>query len=105
VSNQLKRDAQDELSTLQGMSGRDFDYIDAQVRGHNLALELIDRMLPNITDSDFNCRSFRALTHRVSNGCRSSANGPTAGKSYDTWRVDVVAVTNTILRGVPFDRS
>jgi putative membrane protein len=49
VSNQLKSDAQSDVSTLQGMRGKDFDreYMDQQVRAHNHALELIDRMLPN----------------------------------------------------------
>jgi putative membrane protein len=47
VSNQLKTDAQNDMSTLQGMRGKEFDreYIDEQVRVHNHALELMDRML------------------------------------------------------------
>jgi putative membrane protein len=48
VSNQLKSDAQNEMSTLQTTKGKDFDrdYIDAQVRNHNEALELVDRITP-----------------------------------------------------------
>jgi putative membrane protein len=49
ISNQLKSDAQTELSTLQGERGKEFDrdYIDGQIRDHNHALELIDRMMAN----------------------------------------------------------
>jgi putative membrane protein len=55
VSNQVRTDAQNELSTLQSMRGKDFDrdYIDGQIRDHNRALELIDRMLPNVKSPDF----------------------------------------------------
>jgi len=54
ISNQLKTDAQTEMSTLQGVRGKDFDraYVDAQVRDHNKALELIDRILPNVKNSE-----------------------------------------------------
>jgi len=43
VSNRLRIDAQDQLSALQSIHGRDFDrqYIDGQVRDHNKALELL----------------------------------------------------------------
>jgi putative membrane protein len=49
VSTQLKTDAQSEMSTLQGMRGKEFDreYMDGQVRDHNHLLELVDRMTPN----------------------------------------------------------
>lgn len=49
VSQELQSDAQNQLSTLQSMRGKDFDrdYIDAQVKAHNQALELLDRMIPN----------------------------------------------------------
>jgi len=54
VSNQLKSDTQNELSTLQTMRGKDFDrdYIDAQVRNHNKALELLDRITPNVKNAE-----------------------------------------------------
>ncbi len=54
VSNQLKSDTQNELSTLQTMRGKDFDrdYIDAQVRNHNQALELLDRVAPIVKNSE-----------------------------------------------------
>jgi putative membrane protein len=47
VSTQLKTDAQNDMSTLQAMRGKEFDreYIDEQVRAHNHMLELMDRML------------------------------------------------------------
>jgi putative membrane protein len=47
VSNQLKTDAQSDMSALQGMRGKDFDreYMDMQVRAHNHAMELMDRMM------------------------------------------------------------
>jgi putative membrane protein len=55
VSTQLRSDAQNELTMLQSETGRDFDrtYIDAQVRNHNQALELIDRITPNVKSTDF----------------------------------------------------
>jgi putative membrane protein len=55
VSNQLKSDGRGELAALQGDTGRDFDraYMDAQVKGHHHALELIDQMLPNMQNGDF----------------------------------------------------
>jgi putative membrane protein len=54
VSNQLKSDVQSDLTTLQGLSGHDFDrdYIDGQVRAHNHALELVDRMVMNVKSSE-----------------------------------------------------
>ena len=47
VSNQLKTDAQSELSNLRDETSKNFDrdYIDGQVSAHRHALELIDRML------------------------------------------------------------
>jgi putative membrane protein len=52
VSQQLTSDTQNELSMLQGVNGRDFDrdYIDSQVKDHSMALDLIDKMLPNAKD-------------------------------------------------------
>lgn len=49
VSQQLQSDAQNQMSTLQSMRGRDFDrdYVDDEIKAHNQALELIDRMIPN----------------------------------------------------------
>jgi predicted outer membrane protein len=49
VSSQVKSDNENEMSTLQAEKGKDFDkdYIDAQIRDQNHALELIDRMTPN----------------------------------------------------------
>ncbi len=54
VSNQLRSDTQGEVSTLQTLHGKDFDrdYIDAQVRNHNKALELLDEMTPNVKNAD-----------------------------------------------------
>lgn len=54
VSNQLKSDTQNEMATLQTMRGKDFDrdYIDAQVRNHNKALELLDRIMPVVKNPD-----------------------------------------------------
>jgi putative membrane protein len=50
VSQQLRTDAQNEMSTLEGLRGRDFDreYLDDQIRNHNKAIELVDRIVPNI---------------------------------------------------------
>ena len=50
VSQQLRTDAQNEMSTLEGLRGRDFDreYLDDQIRDHNKAIELVDRIIPNI---------------------------------------------------------
>jgi putative membrane protein len=54
ISNQLKTDAQNDMSTLQEPTGRDFDrdYIDSQVRAHNRAIELVDRMAMNVQNSE-----------------------------------------------------
>jgi putative membrane protein len=54
VSNQLKSDTQSELSTLQTTRGKEFDrdYIDAQVRNHNKALELLDRITPSVKNTE-----------------------------------------------------
>ncbi len=54
VSNQLRSDTQGEVSTLQTLHGKDFDrdYIDAQVRNHNKALELLDQMMPNVKNPE-----------------------------------------------------
>ncbi len=43
------------MSALQSVRGHDFDrdYVDAQVRAHNKALELVDRIVPNIKSSEF----------------------------------------------------
>jgi putative membrane protein len=62
VSNQLKTDAQNELSTLQSATGKDFDrdYIDAQVRAHNQALELIDRMMSSVKSPELRAQLQKA---------------------------------------------
>jgi putative membrane protein len=54
ASNQLRSDTQNQLTTLQSMKGKDFDqsFMDAQVRHHNDALDLIDRMSPNVKSSE-----------------------------------------------------
>jgi putative membrane protein len=54
VSNQVKADGQNEMSMLQGEHGKDFDrdYIDGQVRDHNHALELVDRMIASAKSPD-----------------------------------------------------
>jgi putative membrane protein len=54
VSTRLKTDVQNETATLQTMRGRDFDrdYVDAQVRNHNKALELLDRITPIVKNPD-----------------------------------------------------
>ena len=54
ISNQIKSDTQNELQTLQTMRGKDFDrdYIDMQVTNHNKALELLDRIAPNVKSDE-----------------------------------------------------
>jgi putative membrane protein len=54
VSQQLSSDAQNEVSTLQGMRGRDFDrdFVLVEIKGHNQAIELIDRMIPNVRNPE-----------------------------------------------------
>jgi putative membrane protein len=55
VSNQLKSDTHGELQDLQTMRGKDFDhdYIDAQVRNHNKALEVLERITPGVKNVEF----------------------------------------------------
>ena len=47
IASQLKSDSAAVVSNLQGLSGADFDkaYVDAQVKGHQDALDLIDKKL------------------------------------------------------------
>jgi putative membrane protein len=54
VSNQLKSDTQSEMHELQTMRGKDFDrdYVDAQVRNHNKALEILERITPEVRNPD-----------------------------------------------------
>jgi putative membrane protein len=54
VSNQLKSDTQSEMQELQSMRGKDFDrdYIDSQVRNHNKALEILERVTPNVKNPE-----------------------------------------------------
>jgi putative membrane protein len=54
VSQALKTDTQTHLSKLQSLGGNDFDqaYMADQVRSHNNALELIDRAIPNVKNTD-----------------------------------------------------
>jgi putative membrane protein len=54
LSNQLKSDTQNELSALQSMRGKDFDrsFMDSQVRHLNNALELVDRIVPDVKSSE-----------------------------------------------------
>jgi putative membrane protein len=49
ISQQLTSDVQNQMSTLQSLRGRDFDrdFVDQQIKAHNEALELIDRMMPS----------------------------------------------------------
>jgi putative membrane protein len=53
VSQQLRTDSQSEMSTLEGLRGKDFDheYMDSQIKDHNKALELIDRIIPNVKNT------------------------------------------------------
>jgi putative membrane protein len=54
VSQQLLGDAQMQLSALQAMGGRDFDreYVAVVIRGHNQAIEMLDRMIPNVRNAE-----------------------------------------------------
>jgi putative membrane protein len=53
ISNQIESDSQNQVSALQGLHGRDFDrvYLDDAVRSHGSALELMDRMMPNVQNA------------------------------------------------------
>ncbi len=56
ATNQLQNQAQQELSSLQSKSGRDFDqaYIDAQVQEHQMVLNALDsEMIPAAQNSQF----------------------------------------------------
>lgn len=54
VSNQIKSDTQNDVSNLQSMHGKDFDrvFMDSQVRQLNSALELVDRIMPDVHSSE-----------------------------------------------------
>jgi putative membrane protein len=64
VSNQMKNDTQNDMSTLQAMKGKDFDreYIDAEIRDHNRALELLDRAIPNAKSAELKTELQNART-------------------------------------------
>lgn len=53
VSQQLQADVQSQLSTLESMTGRDFDrtYVDDQVLAHQHAIDLLDRMLLRVKNA------------------------------------------------------
>jgi putative membrane protein len=53
VSQQLASDAQNEQSMLQGVTGKDFDrdYMDAQVKNHTMALDMVDKMVTTAKDA------------------------------------------------------
>jgi putative membrane protein len=55
LSNQLQADGVNEMAALQQVGGTDFDrrYVDAQVRDHNHALELIDRTVQGLKTPEF----------------------------------------------------
>ncbi|HEY4014087.1 MAG TPA: DUF4142 domain-containing protein [Polyangiaceae bacterium] len=73
VSHQLKTDGRQELSTLDGDTGRDFDraYMAAQVKGHQHALELIDQMLPRVENADFRA-AIQAAREKVEHHLREA---------------------------------
>lgn len=54
VSNQLGIESQSQMAVLRTVHGLDFDrnYIDAEIRSHQRALELIDRLPIAVQDSD-----------------------------------------------------
>ena len=54
VSARVQTDAKNELSNLEDVTGSDFDrdYIDAQVLAQDNALELVDKMIPNVSSSE-----------------------------------------------------
>jgi putative membrane protein len=64
VSQQLRTDSQNEMSTLEGLRGRDFDreYLDDQIRDHNKAIELVDRIVPNIKNPQLKAHLQNART-------------------------------------------
>ena len=53
VSQQIASDAQNEQSMLQGVTGKDFDrdYMDAQVKNHTMALDMLDKMVTTAKDA------------------------------------------------------
>jgi putative membrane protein len=55
VSQQIQTDAQNDLSSLQSMRGREFDrdYVQGQIKAHNQAIEMIDRMIPTAKSPEF----------------------------------------------------
>jgi putative membrane protein len=92
VSNQLMSDAQGEISTLQTLRGKNFDrdYIDAQVRNHNKALELLDRITPSMKNAELKAALIAVRpkieahlreAERVELTLQKSANDPRPGSS------------------------
>ena len=54
VSDQLKSETQSQMTALQALRGHDFDrdYIDGQIRDHNKALELVDRIISDVKSTE-----------------------------------------------------
>jgi putative membrane protein len=54
VSQQISSDGQTEIAALQTMGGRDFDreFLMDEIKGHNQAIELVDRMIPNVRNPE-----------------------------------------------------
>jgi putative membrane protein len=54
VSMQMKNDSQQNLTNLQNARGRDFDreYVEVLIKGHNQAIDLVDRILPNVKNPE-----------------------------------------------------
>ncbi len=73
VSQQLQTDSQNELGALQGMRGRDFDrtFVDDQIKDHNQAIELIDRMIPNAKNPELKSE-LQTLRGRLENHLRDA---------------------------------
>jgi putative membrane protein len=65
LSEQMKGDADGQLSTLQSMHGKDFDqaYVDDMVRGHKQALRLLDRIIGEVKSPDLKADLQAGRTH------------------------------------------
>ena len=61
----IESNAKDELTTLRGKTGKDFDkeYIDSQVKAHEKVLKAIDDALPNVKDPQLKQHLTMLRTH------------------------------------------
>lgn len=91
LSNQIQNDDHNRLAAMQDLHGKDFDrvFLDDEVRSHNNALELLDRTIPNVHDTqlkaelqdvrahlDSHLKEAEVLQQQLQQGATNRQGGP-----------------------------